>query len=68
MTPLQRVLLYGCFLPVVRFRGATGQIRASDAIPEAHPDLQTLNTVQDRSVCHQLLSRYNENSTTMSFR
>jgi hypothetical protein len=39
---LQRVVSCGYIaLPVSLFRGATGQIRASGAIAEAHLDLQT---------------------------
>ena len=33
------------FLPLVRFRSATGQILASGAIPEADLGLQTTHTV-----------------------
>jgi hypothetical protein len=42
-----------------------GQISASGTIPEAHLDLHTPKKSAD---CHQLLSRYNEVSTTMHFR
>ena len=39
------------FLPVAGFRCATGQMRASDAIPEAHLDVQTPSyTMQYQSV------------------
>jgi hypothetical protein len=49
MAPLQRVSgVNEAFLLVARFRGATGQIWASGAIPEAHLALQTTHTEQYR--------------------